>query len=127
MTKHFNWVGAAARFTLAGAVVSLAACSTQGPTPPLRVEQRIETASSRLDHEEIAAQYDRQAVVDAAAAERHHGYAEIYRRNVSPRSGVQEHAALAKHCENLARTYQQAADENKAIAQLHRQLAAEAK
>ena len=99
MTKHFNGVGAAARFTLAVAVVSLAACSTQGPTPPLGVEQRIETASSRLDHEEIAAQYDRQAVVDAAAAKRHHGYAQTYRRNVSPRSGVQAHAALAKHCE----------------------------
>lgn len=125
MTKRFSWVGATARFTLAGAVVSLAACSTQGPTPPLGVEQRIEIASSRIDHEEIAAQYDRQAVVDAAAAKRHHGYAQTYRRNVSPRSGVQAHAALAKHCENLARTYQQAADENNAVAQLHRQLAAE--
>lgn len=127
MTKHSNSVGAAARFALVGGVVSLAACSTQVPTRPLGVEQRIESASSRLDHEEIAAQYDRQAVVDAAAAKRHQGYAQTYRRNVSPRSGVQAHADLAKHCENLARTYQQAADENNAVAQLHRQLAAEAK
>lgn len=127
MTTHFNWFCAAARFTLLGAVVSFAACSTQGPTPPMGVEQKIENAVSRLDHEEIAAQYDRQAVVDAAAAKRHHGYAETYRRNVSPRSGTQEHLALAKHCDNLARTYQQASDENTAVAQLHRQLAAETK
>ncbi len=127
MTKHIKWAAAAVQFTLAGAVVSLASCSTQGPTPPLGDEYRIEIASSRVDHEEIAAQYDRQAVADAAAAKRHHGYAQIYRRNASPRSGVQAHAAMANHCENLARAYQQAADENNAVAQLHRQLAAEAK
>lgn len=127
MTKHFNWVIAAARFPLAAAAVSLAAFSTQGATPPLEVEQRIQSASSRVDHEELAAEYDRQAAVDAASAKRHHGYAQTYRRNVSPTSGVQEHAALAKHCDNLARTYQQAADENSAVARLHRQLAAKAK
>ena len=127
VTTHFNWSRAAARVTFAGAFASLAACATQGPTPPIRVEQKIENASSRLDHEEIAAQYDRQALVDAAAAKRHHGYAETYRKNVSPRSGVQAHLALATHCENLARTYQQASDENTAVAQLHRQLAAEPK
>lgn len=127
MLERFKWFAAAVRFTLAGAVASVAACSTQVPTPPLGIEQRIENASSRVDHEELAAQYDRQAIVDAAAAKRHQGYAQIYRRNVSPRSGVEAHTALAKHCENLARTYQQAADENNAVAQLHRQLAAGAK
>lgn len=127
MTKHFNWLCVTARATVAGVVVSLAACATQGPTPPTGVESRLESAKSRLDHEEIAAQYDRQAVVDAATAKRHRGYAEIYRKNVSPRSGAQEHLVLAKHCENLARTYQQASDENSAVAQLHRQLAAQTK
>ncbi len=124
MATPFNWFGAAIRFTTAGAVLALGACSTQGPTPPEGIEQRIEKASSRVDHEEIAAQYDRQSVADAAAAKRHAGYAKIYRRNASPRSGVEAHAAMAKHCENLARTYQQAADENAAVALLHRQLAA---
>ncbi len=115
------------RVTLAVAVVSFAACATQAPAPPIWAEQKIENPRSRLDHEEIAAQYERQAVVDAAAAKRHQGYAAIYRKNVSPRSGAQEHLALAKHCENLARAYQQASDENTAVAKLHRQLAAETK
>lgn len=126
MTKHFKWLAAATPFTLAGVVVLLAACSTQGPPAPLVPEQRIEIAASRSDHEEIAAQYERQAFADAAAARRHLGYAHIYRRNVSP-EGREAHAALAQHCERLARTYQQAADENNAAAQLHRRLAAEAK
>lgn len=126
--KPDQWFAAAARFTVAGAVMLVAACSTQGPSsPPLGAGPSIEHARSRPDHQEIAAQYERQALADAAAAKRHLGYAAIYRRNVARQSGAEEHAALAKHCESLARTYQQAADENNAAARLHRQLAAEAK
>lgn len=126
MTKHFTWVGDATRFALAGVVVLLAACSTQGPAASLGAEQIVETARSRLDHDELAARYERQAVVDAAAARRHQGYAQTYRRNVSAQ-GSEAHSALAQHFERLARTYQQAADENNAVAQLHRRLASEAK
>ena len=88
--------------------------------------QKIENASNRLDHEDIASRYEGQAVLDAAAAKRHLGYAAIYRKDRSPR-GSAAHLPLAKHCENLARTYQQAADENIALAKLHREMAAEAK
>lgn len=48
-------------------------------------------------------------------------------KNTSPVSGPREHLVLAEHCENLARAYRQAADENTALAKLHRELAAAAK
>ena len=34
---------------------------------------------------------------------------------------------MISHCENLARTYEQAADENLALAKMHRQVGAEVK
>lgn len=112
---------------LAGVAMALTGCATQAPTAPVSVEQRIETASSRVDHEDLASRYEDQAALNAAAAQRHRGYAAIYRKNTSPRSGPEVHLAMAMHCENLARTLQQTADENLALAKLHRELAARAK
>lgn len=127
MTKGFGCLRTVALVALAGAVVAIAGCAAQAPAAPVGIEQKIENASSRLDHEDVASQYEQQAGVDAATAKRHLGYAATYRKNKSPRSGVQAHENLAKHCENLARTYERAADENLALAKLHRMLAVEAK
>ncbi|MCW5660026.1 MAG: hypothetical protein KIT60_20180 [Burkholderiaceae bacterium] len=107
--------------------ITLGGCATQGPAVPAGADQKIENASGRVDHEALASRYEAQAAADAAAARRHQGYAATYRRNTSPASGPQEHLALAQHCENLARAYQQAADENAALAMLHRELAAASK
>lgn len=123
MTKDFRWPGVTA-VLLAGAVFALAGCAAEAPTMPTSIEQKIENASSRQDHEELAAQYERQAGLDAAAAARHQGYAATYRRNRSLRGGLEAHENLAKHCDNLARTYQQAAAENLVMAKLQRDLAA---
>ena len=127
MTKDFRWLGTGALVTLVGTVLIVAGCAAQLPAAPAGIEQKIENASSRSDHEDVALQYERQAITDAAAATRHKGYAATYRKNVSRRSGLQAHLALAKHCEDLARTYEQAADENLVLARLHRELAAEAR
>lgn len=121
MTAEFR-LGRAALCALAGAVIAIGGCASNAPAVPDGIEQQIEKATSILDHENIASQYERQADVDAAAAKRHFGYAATYRRNTSPRSGVQEHETLAKHCENLARTYEKAANENLVMANLHRKL-----
>jgi hypothetical protein len=127
MTSSFRCARPLFVLALAGAAITLAGCATQGATAPAAAEQKIENASSRVDHEGIASRYEAQASADAAAARRHHGYAATYRRNTSPVSGPQEHLVLAKHCEKLAQAYQQAADENAALAKLHRELAAAAK
>ena len=127
MTKHSRTFGTGAIVALVAAVVALGGCADKAPAAPVGIEQLIESASSGQDHENIASQYERQAVMDAAAAKRHVGYAATYRKNTSPKSGVQTHEAFAKHCESLARTYEQAADENLALAKMHRNLAGEAK
>ncbi|NUZ08508.1 hypothetical protein [Piscinibacter koreensis] len=126
MTKSFRSFGSGALLALAGGVI-VAGCATQLPQAPAGIEQKIETASSRSDHEDVALQYERQAIVDAAAAKRHKGYAATYRRNTAPRSSAQAHETLARHCDRLSQTYEQAAEENIALAKLHWQLAAEAK
>lgn len=121
MTKNFNWlawVGTGA----AAAAITLAGCATEMPSLPAGIEQKMENATTAADHNELASQYERQASADAATAKRHLGYAATYRRNKSPRSGVQAHENLAKHCEALARTYQQASDQNLEMARLHRAL-----
>ena len=129
MEKNFMWFRRGAGVALVAAMVTSAGCVAvaQGPTKPAGLEQKIEKASSRPDHEEIAAQYEQQAVADSAAAKRHQGYATTYRKNQGPRSGQQQSLTLAKHCDSLAQTYQRAADENLALAKLHREMAAGAK
>ncbi|MDP2005980.1 MAG: hypothetical protein Q8K45_09920 [Rubrivivax sp.] len=126
MTNGLRSLDAGSLFALAGAVMALAGCEAQGPTLRPSTEAAIESAINRVDHEAIAVRYEREAIQNADAAKRHLGYAAVYRRNISPRSGPEVHLALAKHCENLARTYQQAADESDAMAKLHRQLATKA-
>lgn len=127
MTDEFRCAGSRLVFALTVMAVTLAGCATPRPTAPASAELKIENASSRVDHEGLASRYEDQAATDAAAARRHQGYAAIYRRNASPASGPKEHLILAERCESLARTYQNAADENTALARLHRALAAAAK
>jgi outer membrane murein-binding lipoprotein Lpp len=124
MTKALRWFGGGA---LIGAAIAVAGCASPLPVPPAGLEQKIEHAVGRTDHEDLASQYERQAAVDSAAATRHKGYAATYRKNRSPRSGPEAHVALAKHCETIAQAYEQAANENLAMAKLHRGLAAEAR
>lgn len=124
MRKKLRWLVMGAGVALLAAVATLGGCAAEGPTKPAGLEQKIENARSRADHEAIASQYEQQAGMDKTAAEKHQGYARSYQRAWANRGGQ---ANMASHCENLAKTYQQAADENLALAKLHRQLAAEAK
>lgn len=123
MTKGLRFLDTGNLFALACAVMALTGCAVQGPTLRPSIEPAVESAVNRADHAELAVRYEREAAQNADAAKRHLGYASVYRRNISPRSGPEVHLALAKHCENLARTYQQAADESETMAKLHRQLA----
>lgn len=122
MINSHKWLATGGIAAIAAATIALGGCAAQKPSPPAGIEQKMESASTASDHNDIALQYERQATVDAETAKRHLGYAATYRKNKSLRSGVQAHENLAKHCEALARTYQQAADQNLALAKLHRAL-----
>jgi hypothetical protein len=103
-----------------------------GPVKPVGLEREIAAARTRADHQEIAAVYEQQAIVDKEAVERHRNLARAYERGwvwAPPRVGSvasakRESQNLIAHCESLARLYQQAAEENLAMAREHRQVAA---
>lgn len=122
MNRRRLVLGASA--VLAAAILTLGGCAAEGPVKPGGLEQKIEAARTSADHEVIASLYEQQAGADKAESERHRGLARAYGRSWTYKGG---HANLSRHCENLARTHQQAAEENLALAKAHRQIAADTK
>lgn len=119
---------------LATVLLTLGGCATDGPVEVAGLEQKIEAARTRTDHQELAVIYERQAAVEMEAKERYRASARAYERGwkwSGPRGGMVSartaNRHLIDHCENLARLHQLAADENVAMAKEHRRLAAEAK
>ena len=135
MNRIQRWLVLGAGTFLAAVVLALGGCPAEGPVKPAGLEQKIEAGRTHADHQEIAAIYEQQAGVDREAMERHRNLARAYERGwvwAPPRvGGVNsergKNKSLVAHCENLARLYQQAAEENLALAREHRQLAAETK
>lgn len=107
---------------LALVALALVGCTGEGPVKPAGLEQKIESARTPADFEEIASMYEAQASIDKVAAERHRRLAKAYRTGPSSPRGGQ--ANMAGHCENLARFYQQASEENLALAKEQRQVTA---
>lgn len=121
MKSNARWMTDGALAILVAASLMLGGCASGPPAGAGRLEQQVQSASTRSDHEKIASAYDEQAGVEKASAQRHERMAQSYRqgRNSSP--------GMAAHCDNLVRTYNQTADELVALAKMHRQMAAEAK
>lgn len=120
---------------LALAILTLGGCAAEGPVKAAGLEQKIVAARTRADHQEIAAVYEQQAEGDRAASQRHRGFARAYERGYAPgrpkigsaSSVRREYKSSIAHCENLARIYQQGAEENLALAREHHRLVAETK
>jgi hypothetical protein len=147
MSRNRRWLVFGATAFLAAAVFTLVGCAAEGPLRPADVEQKIGAARTRADHQEIAAEYEKQADWARDAAERHRGLARTYgawlsntphggaaigaqgaARDVFAQSRAQKaNQDLIEYCQNLARIYDQAAEQNLALARVHRQLAAETK
>ena len=104
-------------------VFALGGCATEAPLQIAGLEQKLATAQVRADHDEIAALYEQQAGIDKASAERHRRLAQVY----SGRTGRNVPPNMGRHCESLARIYQQAAEENLALAKEHRLIAHDTK
>ena len=123
-TERLHWIrkGIAAMF-LAFAIVA-GGCATAPEPPPPDVNRLIETARTRADHEQLAAYYESESKRAANAVARHRSMRQYYQYQ-SIRGGAGP--GLVAHCDNLIRSYQQAADEYAAMATAHRQLASQAK
>ncbi len=100
--------------------IVLAGCAS-GPTsaPVPELQQRIEAAQTRADHEALALNYDREAAAARAKAAEHRNMARSYRG----RSG----GSMEAHCNSLVRNYESVATEFEGLAADHRQMAAQAK
>ena len=117
------------------AALMLGACAAESPVKSADIERKIDAARTRADHQEIAAIYDRRAQADGAAAEQHRALARAYERGAvwtGPQVGTARsvealNRSQIAHCEDLARIYQRAAEENLALARAHRQIAASLK
>lgn len=133
MSTNPLWLILGGNALLAAAILTLGACAAEGPIKAAGLEHKVEVARTRADHQEIASIYEHQADVDREAGEQHLNLARAYERGwvwTGPRVGGvvsarRDNQSLIAHCENLARIYQQAAEENRALAREHRQLAVE--
>jgi hypothetical protein len=88
------------------------------------MEKMISTAKTAADHEAIAARYESDATAARAEAAGHRKMAESYRK---VGGAVIEKLHLDAHCEKLAKSYDETAQQNEALAKAHREMAKEAK
>ena len=121
MSSHKRRSALGASAFLVATVLALGGCAAQGPVKPAGLEQKIEAARTRADHQEIAAVYEQQAQGYKATAERHQYWAQAYER------GRWKSKSMVPHCDNLARLFQQATTETLALAREHRQVAVQTK
>jgi hypothetical protein len=88
------------------------------------MEKMISAAKTAADHEAIAAQYEREAAAARGQAAEHRKMAESYRK---VGGAVVAKLRLGDHCEKLAKSYDEAAQQNEALAKAHREMGKQAK
>ncbi|HSE84512.1 MAG TPA: hypothetical protein VLB01_08200 [Thermodesulfobacteriota bacterium] len=83
------------------------------------ITQLIETATTAEDHMKIAEYFDKQAEEAEIKARSHASMAKAYRERSKPLEGP------AIHCSNIAKRYEEDAEDYKAMANEHRKMAEE--
>jgi hypothetical protein len=121
MKTNARWFNGSALAVLVAASSILAGCASGPLIVESGLEQQVQSASTRSDHEKIASAYELQAGVEKASAQRHERMARTYRQGKNAAAGI------AAHCDNLSRMYVQTGDELLGLAKMHRQMAAAAK
>jgi len=98
--------------------VILAGCTSAPTTAPSDdLLHRIESASTKSDHEGLAAYYDREAAAARASAATHRKMATTYQAY----SG-KGNPSMAAHCNAIVRDQEAIATEYEAMAAAHRQM-----
>lgn len=119
-----NWksLSLTASVLLIGVVLAGCASGPSNPTPEM--VQRIESASTRSDHEALAATYAQDATAARAKAVEHRRMARSYQGMTTSGKGG---ANMPAHCNSLVNLYESMATEFDGLASGHRQMAAAAK
>lgn len=102
----------------------LASCAQINPQPT-DMAQAVKNARTSADHRALAKRYEDAASETQAKVEEHKKELEEYEYN-SNHYGKRAQD-LQAHCRGLIRYYEQAAEANREMAEIHRQLAAERK
>lgn len=97
---------------------------SQGAIAPEQLDQSIIEAKSKADHESLAQYFEQEAQALEEKAERHQKLAEDYEKGGSYEKVK---GFMLQHCNAMIRNYRQAAEDNLALAKMHRELAAEAR
>jgi hypothetical protein len=114
---------------LAIAALSLGILLLPGASPltaeeHMDMEKMISAAKTAADHEAIAAQYEREAAAARAEAAEHRKMAESYKKVGGAGIGKLH---LDAHCEKLAKSYDEVAQQDEELAKAHREMAKSAK
>jgi len=100
--------------------IALAGCAADPKVPSPELQQRIEAARTRADHEGLATYYVREAAGARAIAAEHRKMADTYQGMTrSGRGG----GSIAAHCNSIVRMYEGIAAEYDGMAAEHRQMA----
>lgn len=111
------------RIASAFLIVVLAGCAAGPNAPSPELQQRIEAARSRSDHEGLVTYYKQEAAAARAKSAEHRKMAKAYQgRVVDPRSG----GNLPAHCNAIVNMYERIAAEYDGLAESHEQLAKQA-
>jgi len=95
---------------------------SQATINPDQVDRLIMEARSKADHETLAQYFEQEAQALQERADRHQKLAESYEKGGSYEKVK---GFMLQHCNAMIRSYRQGAEENLALAKMHRQLAAE--
>ena len=106
------------------AFLGLLASCTINPHP-MDMTQAVQNAKTRSDHEALAKHYEDAAKEMQEKVDDHKKMLGQYEANKALYG--KQAQGLISHCQGLVRVYEQAAAENKSMAESHRQMAAEAK
>lgn len=118
---------------IAAATGLLAACATDHPlhlgATHGQISDRIANARTASDHQALAQFFHAEAEAAKKKADEHKNLTQIY----TPGYGAGSHVPLrpglepSRHCQALAGIYERAAEENRAMAKIHEELAAQAR
>lgn len=122
MNKKSSWfMGAICGAVLAFGLSLSGYAVSADQAPSSSMEQKINMAKSKTDHEALVVQYENEAKELQAKAD-------VHKEMVKAYAGTHwtEKHDLGKHCKNAAQKYEDAAKENLALAKIHRGLAEKA-
>lgn len=129
MKTHLKTLKLLATASLLGTALALSACAERAARPEgehrrghhLSLEQAVKQAKTPADHEAVAARYERKANKLLKSSRYHERLAETYARTDNPKMA----ADSARHCRAIAQKFKEAAEEMKAMAKMHREMAAQ--